>query len=103
MEIDDAPHHPCVTQLPDYQGNKPATQITVLKAKHKRMGAIQEAQIRTDFMEEVTSSQDGQASLTLTNDNNDQRLLVLIHLPMRLGTILIPILKMRIPRHREAK
>lgn len=41
------------------------------------MGAIQEAWIRSDFMGEVANFQDGQASPTTVNNNNDKHLLVL--------------------------
>ena len=110
MEINEVPHQPCLTELSEYQGNEPVTQITVLKAKKKKK--IQEAQIWTDFTEEAASFQDGQVSLTIANNNNNKHLPVLIHLPMRTGTIFSPILKKRIfspilkkriPRHREAK
>ena len=55
----------------------PDAPTVVLKAKHQRMGAIQEAWIRSDFMGEVANFQDGQASPTTTNNNNDKHLLVL--------------------------
>ena len=78
----------------------------------KKKKKIQEAQIWTDFTEEAAFFQDGQVSLTIANNNNNKHLRVLIHLPMRSGTIFSPILKKRIfspilkkriPRHREAK
>ena len=36
MEINEVPHQPCLTELSEYQGNEPVTQITVLKAKKKK-------------------------------------------------------------------
>ena len=69
----------------------------------KKKKKIQEAQIRTDFTEEAASFQDGQVSLTIANNNNNKHLLVLIHSPMRSGIIFSPILKKRIPRHRETQ
>ena len=99
MEENEVPHQPCLTELSEDQGNEPVTQIIVLKAKKK----IREAQIWTDFTEEVASFQDGQDSLTIANNNNHKHVLVLIHSPMRSGTIVSPILKKRIPRHREAQ
>lgn len=75
MEINEAPHQPCLTELSEDQENEPVTQIIVLKAKKK----IQEAQIWTGFTEEASSFQDGQVSLTIANNNNILTLHLTLH------------------------
>ena len=69
MEINEAPHQPCLTELSEDRENEPVTQTIVLKAKKKKK-KIQEAQIWTGFTEEASSFQDGQVSLTIANNNN---------------------------------
>ena len=78
MEINEAPHQPCLTELSEDQENEPVTQIIVLKAKKKKK-KIQEAQIWTGFTEEASSFQDGQVSLTIANNNNILTLHLTLH------------------------